>query len=194
MRIGIDIDDTLTEIKEQLNEAAYNYAKKLGKSNIVINKNFEDDNNDGNEYKKKYNFTFDELKEFLGPIQEEIWETAKPRCNVVNVMKKLKSDGHEIYIITARDEMFHVDPYMQSKRWLDKYGFIYDRIIVNARNKRQVCLNEKIDLYIDDQLKNCLSILNGGIPIIMISNEKNKDITTLSNWQDIYNYISNNKI
>lgn len=50
MRIGIDIDDTLTDIKEQLTNAAFEYAKTLNKK--VENKNTEinDIYNDGNIY------------------------------------------------------------------------------------------------------------------------------------------------
>lgn len=32
MRIGIDIDNTLTEVQEKLNKAAYAYAVSLGKN------------------------------------------------------------------------------------------------------------------------------------------------------------------
>lgn len=32
MKIGIDIDNTLTEVQEKLNEAAYTYAVSLGKN------------------------------------------------------------------------------------------------------------------------------------------------------------------
>lgn len=193
MRIGIDIDDTLTEIKEQLDKSAYEYAKKLGKNNITIKEILEDKSNDENEYQKKYNFSFDELKIFLGPIQEEITNNAKPRQNVVEIIEKLKQDGNEIYIITAHDAMFRDDPYIQSKNWLDKHGIIYDKIIVNAGNKSEIFIKEKIDLYIGNQLKNCLSILNSGVPVIRISKEE-KSVVTFTNWKDIYNYITNNKI
>lgn len=47
MRIGIDIDNTITEVQEELNNAAYEYAIKLGK-NIKDDKNFfEDIKNNG---------------------------------------------------------------------------------------------------------------------------------------------------
>ena len=32
MKIGIDIDNTITEVQEELNNAAYEYAIKLGKN------------------------------------------------------------------------------------------------------------------------------------------------------------------
>lgn len=50
MRIGIDIDDTLTDIKEQLTNEAFEYAKMLNKK--IANQNIEisDIYNDGNIY------------------------------------------------------------------------------------------------------------------------------------------------
>lgn len=41
MRIGIDIDDTLTDVKDELIEAGEKYARSLGKD-IKVDKNFED--------------------------------------------------------------------------------------------------------------------------------------------------------
>ena len=41
MRIGIDIDDTLTDVKDELIEAGEKYARRLGKD-IKVDKNFED--------------------------------------------------------------------------------------------------------------------------------------------------------
>ena len=47
MRIGIDIDDTLTEIKDQLTNKAIEYAKSLGK-NTDIKQEIHDIYNNGN--------------------------------------------------------------------------------------------------------------------------------------------------
>ena len=55
MRIGIDIDDTLTDIKEELELAVLEYANKLGKQ---IKQDIMDlvDKNDGSIYQVKYGF------------------------------------------------------------------------------------------------------------------------------------------
>ena len=194
MRIGIDIDNTITDIQEQLNQAAYDYAIRLGKD---INKNIEveDSKNDGNIYKKKYNFTYEELKYFLGNIQEEITNNAVPRENAVEVIRKLKEEQNEIYIITARDNEFHDDPYMLSKNWLDKNQIVYNKLIVNARNKDIVCKEEKIDIFIDDQLGNCLKVANIEIETIRFTSEKEKydNIVNISSWNDVYEYIRKRK-
>ena len=58
MRIGIDIDDTLTDINEELENAALEYATKLGKKQAKDISNLVD-KNDGNIYQAKYGFTYD---------------------------------------------------------------------------------------------------------------------------------------
>ena len=49
MIIGIDIDDTLTDIRDELKEAATNYAKKLGKD-VNNEDNYIENKNNGNDY------------------------------------------------------------------------------------------------------------------------------------------------
>ena len=192
MKIGIDIDNTITEVQEELNNAAYEYAIKLGKNINNAENSFEDIKNNVDTYKKKFQFSYDELKYFLKNIQEEITNNAVPREKVVEVISKLKKLDHKIYIITARDSEFRDDPYNLSKNWLDKNNIEYDKLIVNAREKAPVCKDEKIDLFIDDQLNNCLDIAKIGIKTIRLSNDKKKykDIITFENWDEIYNYIT----
>ena len=64
MKIGIDIDNTLTNVQEELNEAAYNYAIKLGKpiDTSVIK---EDINNNGSFYKQNFKFSYLEITNFM---------------------------------------------------------------------------------------------------------------------------------
>jgi len=191
LNIGIDIDNTITEIQEELNNAAYKYAIKLGK-NIKDAKNpGEDIKNNGDTYKKKFQFSYEELKYFLKNIQEEITNKAKPRENATETINRLRKDGHKIIIITARDSEFHDDPYKLSKTWLDKNKIEYDKLIVNAREKGTICKNENIDLLIDDQLNNCLDVKKEGIQTIRITEDdkKDTDITSLKNWKEIYDFI-----
>lgn len=189
MKIGIDIDDTLTNIKQELEQEARKYAKQLGKEeqNIggITNKN------NGNIWQIKYGFTYEELKYFLKEIQENITNKAIPRENAKENIEKLKEKGHKIYIITARDSEFHDDPYQLSKDWLVKNEIKYDKLIVNAREKAHICQLEKIDIFIDDQLNNCIAVSNAGIKTIRISDKKEQEenIITLENWNEIYKYI-----
>ena len=199
MRIGIDIDNTLTDIQKDLNNAAYKYANSLNKKINFKNLELIDKKNDGNIYQKAFGFTHEELKYFLKNIQENITNNAIPREGVLEFINKLHSDGHEIYMITARDLEFHDDPYKQSEEWLKKNNIYYDKLIVNARIKGKVCKEEKVDLFIDDNINNCLDVKRYGIKTICLNtNNCCKDkIPIFDNWTDIYNYIKktrNNKM
>lgn len=191
MIIGIDIDDTLTDIRDKLKEALIQYAKKIGKYNENEEK-YIPDNNDGNVIKEKYNLTHDELRVFFNEIHDKITKKAKPREGAKEVIDKLKSDGNKIYIITARDYELHDNPYALSKNWLDKNGIKYDKLIVNARDKSKICKEENIELFIDDQLANCIKLDEQGIKVIRITNyeEKHGTIVNKKNWYEIYDYIN----
>lgn len=191
MVIGIDIDNTLTVVQEELNQAAFEYAKKLGKDIKDANNPLEDIKNNGDTYKEKFKFNYDELQYFLRNIQEEIVNKAIPRVGAVETIHKLREEGHTIYIVTARDSEFHDDPYTLSKDWLKKNNIEYDKLIVNARQKAPICEHEKIQLFIDDQLNNCMDIQKTGIKVIRISddNKEFENVTTLHNWNEIYKFI-----
>ena len=197
MNIGIDIDNTITEVQQELNNAAYEYALKIGKKIENAENPLEDIKDNRDLYKKKFQFSYDELKYFLKNIQEEIVNKAKPREDAVEVINKLKSEGNKIIIITARDSEFHDDPYLLSKNWLDRNKIEYDKIIVNARKKGTICKNEDIDLFIDDQVNNCLDVEKEGIQTIRISaddKEKYTSIVSLKDWKEIYDFIIKEKI
>ena len=192
MNIGIDIDDTLTDIRDKLNLAAEKYANELGKENKNEEDKYVEDNNNGNVYQIKYGFTYEELKYFLTVIHQGITKKEEPRKNCVEIIRKLHNEGHKIYIITARDSEFHEDPYKLSKDWLDKNNIYYDELIVNARNKLEVCQRKNIDLFIDDQLANCTKLSEAGIKVIRITEYndiQHGDIINKKNWNEIYNYI-----
>lgn len=190
MIIGVDIDDTLTDIRDEVGAAALKYAQSLNKD-IDETKVVWDKNNNGSSFKERYNFNYDELLYFFGNIQENITKKAKPREDVVDVIKKLREDGHKIYIITARDSEFHNNPYELSKTWLNKNNIEYDKLIVDARDKEKICREQNVEIFIDDKLSNCMQISNENIVTIRITNytEQHQNIVNKKNWKEIYEYI-----
>lgn len=190
MIIGVDIDDTLTDIRDEVGAEALKYAQSLNKE-VDEKKIVWDKNNNGSSFKERYNLNYDELLYFFKNIQENVTKNAKPRDDVVEVIKKLRKDGHKIYIITARDNEFHNDPYELSKTWLDKNNIEYDKLIVNARDKAKICKEQNVDVFIDDKLSNCMEISNENIITIRITNytEQHQDIVNKKNWKEIYEFI-----
>ena len=64
MKIGIDIDNTITKVQGELNNAAYKYAMKLGKNIENTKTPFEDIENNGDAYKKDSNLLMMNLNIF----------------------------------------------------------------------------------------------------------------------------------
>jgi len=103
MRIGIDIDDTITNIKDDLDEAAYQYALSLGKnpSREKLVECYNNPNLNGI-YEAAFGFNEEEIMHFLTKIHEDIIYKAIPRPNCVSILKKLKNEDNDIIIITER--------------------------------------------------------------------------------------------
>jgi len=184
MRIGIDIDDTITNTWEYF---------------IPI-------------FSKKFNIPEDKIKElppYYGSVKdsvsideyfnlireyESLMKDVPLKEDVKEILTKLKEEGNTIIFITARSNNTYTNPYLISKEYLDNNSIPYDKIIVNAREKGIVCKEEKIDLFIDDNIKNCIDVSNQGIEVLMMDacyNLLDKEFTHMNNWKQVYEYINN---
>ena len=97
-------------------------------------------------------------------------------------------------IMAIRDACKYIDSYDLTKDYLDRNNIYYDKIIVDIGNKDKACLDEKIDLFIDDSYKHCKEVCDVGINVLMIDNDFNKDcfeFNKINNWNEIYKYIEN---
>lgn len=196
MNIGIDIDNTLTDIEKEMFEAANKYT-------IEITPDFkfkEIQKYDGftdmaKFYSEIFGWNDENIDYFFRNLRLKVVDNAKPRKNAKEVVKKLKQKGHNIYIVTARTNIYDDTPYERAKRWLDNNEIIYNKLIINAQDKAKICKELKIDLFIDDQLNNCFNLANNGIHTIRLTNSKQvyNDFVNIDNWEDIYEYIINLK-
>lgn len=192
MNIGIDIDNTLTDIEKDLFDIANKYTKK-------INPNFEYKNpikfdgftNMSTFYINIFGWNTEQVESFFRNERIEVVDKALPRPGVVDVLKKLKDKGNNIYIVTARTDRYDDMPYERAKTWLDKNGIIYDKLIVGATDKVKVCKELGIDVFIDDQLNNCMKISQSGITTIRLTNSKEEydHVINMSNFTQIFEYI-----
>ena len=165
MRIGIDIDGVLTNVEQFSidyfskycfeNNIEYN----IGESHYNISKTF------GVSSKQEDDF-WDKYLEFYA-----VNEKARPFAS--EVIKKLKKDGHEIYIVTARwltnrDDSIGQNMRKIVKKWLLENEIIYDKLIFSKglkEKKRQEVIENKIDLMIEDNPSN-INELSRIVPVI----------------------------
>ena len=187
MKIGVDIDNVLSNFSEELLREYIIHDKEIN-GNGIVNKN---------EYiRKKFNWTDEEEKKFYKENIERISTNLKPIKNCAKYIRKLKERGFEIYIVTGRENGDYSDPYNMTVNWLKKYNIYYDKIFfVNAKNnhsKTEVCLENNISIMIDDSKRLCLDIIKHGITTFIIDTPYNKDVdgsVRVHNWKEIYENI-----
>lgn len=187
MNIGIDIDGVLLDSEKVFRTAAELYNTiKLGNRAI---RSYEEPR-----VQEKYNWTEDEIKEFADKYFIECSKVSNFMPYVKETIDLLKKDGHKLIIITARGK----DKEEMKKIAEEKFkqeGLIFDKYYWAINEKADICVKENIDVMIDDNYRNCLSIAEKGIKILYFRDtgikklEENEFIKEVHNWGEIYNYI-----
>ena len=190
MKIGIDIDNCIANFNDTLLKEYLKHDKELRNTGIIDEKP---------EYLRRgmFDWTKEEETSFYNKNIENFAKKLKPLEDASYYIKKLKEDGHEIYIITGRDNGEYKNPYELTKEWLSKYDIVYDKLILtNAYDKHaktEVCLENNIDLMIEDSIRISLDLINDGIKVYTMNTRYNRDEQTLdrvSKWKEIYERIS----
>ena len=181
MRIGIDIDDTIVNTSEM----CINYVKKLDKK---YGENIKDIITD--------NIKNPVVTLFYDNYLYDVIAHAKLKEDAVKVINELYRDN-EIYFITARSERFIKDVDNMTKNLLDSYNIKYNKIITGAGKKAELCVENNIDLLIDDSIKHCTNLSIIGIDTLLFNSINNKDIETnlkrVYNWNEVYDYVNLHK-
>lgn len=187
MNIGIDIDDTISKTFELVCEFAKRYNKENLQKNIDINLNkevtspiwcrelFEWNEEEENNFWQQY---------YLKYIAEvDIIE------NAMNVINKLSVDNN-IILITARFNDENKEAENVTKKWLREKNIKYDKLFMGHIDKRKIAIDNKIDIFIDDNFSTCKEIADLGIKTFMMDAKLNqgkedKDIVRVKSWTEI---------
>lgn len=183
MRIGIDVDDTITDTWEMI--IPY-YVSLYGmNANDLIK---------SNPYYQaiKDKVTVDEYYKTIKPILHKNIPNVPIKKDVSRVINKLHEKGNEIIFITSRSSNDNIEPYQKTVDYLNKHNVYYDKIIIGQDRKDKVCLEEKIDLFIDDSNKHCDQVAAAGIDVLMFETAYNKNNLKhrhVFSWKEIENDI-----
>mgnify|MGYP004533069247 FL=1 len=192
MKIGIDIDNVISNFNDTLLNEYLLHDKKIRNSG-VINKNAD--------YIRKGMFDWNEDEE-TNFYKNNIERIAK-KLDVIEGAKeyidKLHNDGHIIWIITGRDNGEYTEPYNMTKKWLEDNNIYYDNLILtdayDKHAKTKECLMHNIDIMIDDSASICSDCIENGITTFLMDTPYNKysNIQRVKSWKEFYRYVSNYK-
>lgn len=183
MKIGIDIDDVLTDT-----------------SKVIV------------EFFKKYETSGDGMKHIVEIMKGELpTENIKKFYNLyinqmlrkanlkdkyaAEVINGLFSEGNQIYFITARSEEKFKGSEQITIETLRDNNIKYSKIIFNASEKAKICSRNNIDFFVDDSVRNCEEVSKMGIETVVFTTKINENIKTniarVSSWRELENRIEN---
>lgn len=187
--IGIDLDDTISSS----NEMFLKYAKLYNKERKI---NFKIDESQW-DLDKSFGWNDNNYKEFCRQYLRQLLNEAEAKHNAVEIINKLKHEGCEIIIITSRNEEELSGMYCFTEKWLKEKNICYDKLIINSLKKEEECSKNNVDIFIDDNLNNCINVYNKlQIPVFLFDslynvNDKYSNIERVYSWDEIYLKIKN---
>lgn len=152
MKIGIDIDNVISNFNDTIVEAYLQHDKQLRNTGII--------NDKAKVFRRgMFDWSEEEEKDFYYSNIEKWANDFKPIKDAEYYIKKLKQDGNEIYIISGRENGEYRNPYKLTEEWLEKYDIIYDKLILtnayNKHEKAEICLENNIDKSYNEIIKIC---------------------------------------
>ena len=190
MRIGVDIDGVLNDIGQWHYSCGFKFC-----IDNHIQRGFHP-----HEYmiEKQFELTDEENYKFWREYIFDLMVSIPTRPYAGNILKILKEMGHEIVILTARDNRYLTNQYANTmnfyvEEWLHKNNIPYDEIVAGPGKKKDKCIKHKLDIMIEDKASNVLEI-SDVIPVLCFDAPYNLGIVKdnvhrVYSWYQIYQYF-----
>lgn len=192
MVIGVDADGVLTDM------SGFNY--KYGE-NFFGHKPV-----DYAGYTTAEIFGESKIREFFFGLRHfyDYCSRLEPRENAADVCRKLTSEGHSLYEITARKFSTMKNPLGSLSRrlfrdWIKKNSLPFKEIFFCSEKntppqKLEYCRKISADIMIDDKPDVALYLAENGVRVLLFDAPYNqfvehKNITRVKSWNEIYNLV-----
>ena len=183
MIVGVDLDDTITNSSDIFVKYAVKYNREKGISHTINFNEFDQ--------KKAFGWSKENQDEFRLKYLKKILNETTANDEAVKVLNDMHKSGNKIYIITARsdEEINGIEDI--TKCWLLKNGIKYAKLLINCKDKAKICLNNKVSVFIDDNIHSCFNVYKKlKIPVFLYTTRYNKDynvtgIFRVENWEEI---------
>lgn len=166
MRIGIDIDNTITNTSLMCETLYFKHSK-------------------GKHYKDA---SLNERKLFLDKYLLDIMKKVSLKDGVIEAFDYLNKNKNIIILITRRGYLEDNKVKEITLNYFKQYGLKYDKIYFEILDKGIIAQKEKIDLFIDDHLFNLDSCFNKGIKVIEFGDEESNYLK-VDNWDTLLDII-----
>lgn len=195
MKIGIDIDGVLN--------SSHDFCIDYGTKFCSLIHTYHLENADSMDTTDMFLWDEDTAHQFWNHYRYDLVCVLPAKKYAAEVIRKLKKEGAEIYIITARhngdswypDNLQDVE--MVTKKWLEENEICYDKIFFNTKDKGACCLENGVDIMIEDEVNNIKKLM-GNTDVFVYDCPYNRisefsSLTRVYSWYDIYDKIHRKK-
>lgn len=184
--IGIDLDDTITNIQSEMRKYAIIFDMENNGHGII----------DSSKYLvgEMYGWNRELLDKFFLTYRSKIVQEAKVRKHVIMNIKKWQKIGYKIIIITARNKKYYDRPFDETYHWLKKHHVPFDDLIVDASDKKEVCIKMNVNYFIDDMPGTCNLVSElPNVKVFIMENGNNycdnKMVTRITSFDEINDFL-----
>ncbi len=184
MKIGIDFDGVILDSERALKFYAdyYSYfelgGKKRMRSDLTAQEKCFDWNDEEKlNFYKKYYILASETAQFITGAKE--------------ILKRLKNEGHELYIVSNRGIRNYADETKLAMKRIEELGIEFDGFAWDNANKAETCKELGIEMMIDDSPVNAKDFIGTDIRMLYFRDVKIErvfadNIKRVDSWMDIY--------
>ena len=123
MKIAVDIDDTLN-IVDRVGRAG-EYIRRKNLPFRLVNENT-------NKFVETYDWQLGDVLEFIREGGITAFTDAEARKWARETLEGWRAEGHEVVILTSREEEWFVNPEKVARDWLEKRRIPYDEIVARV--------------------------------------------------------------
>ena len=183
MRIGIDIDGVIANTQPLIERYAVRYNDEVVRRGLQLHPH------KGVTY-EMFDWTEEENRDFCLNYLEEAVLQADLRPLALETIRDLHDAGHFIAIISSRAQPVFRTPYESTEKWLRDKGVPYDKLLVGTEEKKGPCLENKLDVLIEDENKFILGVASPQTSVIIMDHPWNQGtsgefIVRARDWNDV---------
>ena len=188
MKIGIDLDGVVIDSVRLFNVYEEIYDIDVLNGNNLINKQQVD-------FQDKYNWTEKQKKVFIEKYFLKVAKENKLMPGFKEVYNRLKKEGHEFIVITARGNPVK-ELKDESLKLFKENNIEFDKYYWGVTDKSEICKKENIELMIEDNYNWIKKLVEDKLKILyfrdvnMTKVKESEYLTEVNNWGDIYRYFN----
>ncbi len=193
MVIAIDLDGVVFDTEEYYRTYAHLYDIKHFQNGLH---NHEEMN-----VFDRHGWSKENANEFYEKYTAEVLRSAPIMAGAKYVIEQVKNAGHRVVCITLRGYYRDCEIEITEQR-LKEENIIFDKIIYNQHNKLSACIEEKVDVIVDDNHNTIKLLAENGIKCLHfrgagLKKVENENVLEVQNWgavlQEILNLQKDNR-